>query len=533
MKIYILILTLIINISLFAQENIEILPNVINNDKFNSFGSTLDKFERTMVFGWRSKDSIFIMVSSKIEGVWQTPVNIYKTKTKGLLGFQLNEKGDKVFLSLSSHNSNFDIYVISKIANGLWSKPSQFDYGNINTKVSELYPLLLGDNKLIFSRSKVNIKSNSIVLSPLGIYQSIKSTNGQWSKPVKLVLQSDGFNLDEVYSPYCKFIYSGSENEIVISNLANIFVSELRNDSIIVKRKIEYNGRSIDWGLVNSSVSYSTTLTSPSKIVRITNQSSIEQFIPIQVEKETPAIPQETTVKPTGKYYGLFIGVSKYENPRLDLDRPLKDAKYLKEVLVNNYSFNESDITLLENPDRKNIIKEIFSLRSKLTSNDNLLIFFAGHGFWDKDARQGYWWPSDSDQENPSNWLSNSDLREQIRAITCGHVLLISDACFSGGIFRSRGAEKLRQGPLEYQVLYKMRSRRAITSGTLTTVPDRSVFIEYLCKYLLENNETFLPSQVLFDKIRIPIINNGLTTPQDGVIMETGDEGGDFIFIKK
>ena len=107
-----------------------------------------------------------------------------------------------------------------------------------------------------------------------------------------------------------------------------------------------------------------------------------------------------------------------------------------------------------------------------------------------------------------------------------------SHACVSGGIFRTRDAGSIKSASLDYQMLYKMPSRRAITSGTMTAVPDRSVFVEYFMKRLVQNQEKFLPSQMLFNSIRLAIINNSATVPQEGVIAETGDEGGDFIFQK-
>ena len=85
----------------------------------------------------------------------------------------------------------------------------------------------------------------------------------------------------------------------------------------------------------------------------------------------------------------------------------------------------------------------------------------------------------------------------------------------------------------DIQVLYKMPSRRAITSGTMTVVPDNSVFLEYFLKRLRENQAPFISSQQLFDSFRSAVINNSNVVPQDGVIAETGDEGGDFIFILK
>jgi hypothetical protein len=72
-----------------------------------------------------------------------------------------------------------------------------------------------------------------------------------------------------------------------------------------------------------------------------------------------------------------------------------------------------------------------------------------------------------------------------------------------------------------------------MTSGTMTTVPDNSVFMDYLMKRLTENQAKFISSQQLFDSFRAAVINNSSVVPQDGVIAETGDEGGDFIFILK
>ena len=205
----------------------------------------------------------------------------------------------------------------------------------------------------------------------------------------------------------------------------------------------------------------------------------------------------------------------------------------MKETLCSNYEFQPENVKVLTDPSRQEIISELYKFRSKISPEDNLLIFFAGHGFWDEHIKQGYWWPKDARKQDPSFWLSNSDLREQIRGINSRHTLLISDACFSGGIFKTRGVEDMRNAPVEIQMLYKTKSRRAITSGNLTTVPDQSVFFDFLIKRLAENKEQFISSQSLFSSLKLAVINNSLVIPQEGVILDAGDEGGDFIFIRK
>ena len=242
-------------------------------------------------------------------------------------------------------------------------------------------------------------------------------------------------------------------------------------------------------------------------------------------------ITTNTAVINQGKYYAVLIGVSDYFDPELDLDNPANDAAKMKEILARKYLFDEGTISLLQNPTRSQIISELFRLRKVIGPSDNLLVFYAGHGYWDNDAKQGYWWAKDASTQDPSTWLSNSDLREQIRSIKSAHTLLISDACFSGGIFRSRDVNNIMNATQDIQLLYKMPSRRAITSGTMTAVPDKSVFLEYLSKRLNDNHVKFLSSQQLFDSFRTAVINNSSVVPQDGVIAETGDEGGDFIFI--
>lgn len=253
-----------------------------------------------------------------------------------------------------------------------------------------------------------------------------------------------------------------------------------------------------------------------------------------KLQKKTTSDSTSITLKTgAGKYYGLIIGISNYQDTELLLNQPTQDAELLKKALVENYTFEKEDVITLLNPNRQEILRQMFLLRKKITKKDNLLIFYAGHGYWDEEASQGYWWPVDATPDDPSFWLSNSDIREQLRGIKSAHSLIISDACFSGGILKTRNAGEIRNAPIDIVLLYKQPSRRAMTSGNMSAVPDKSVFFEYLKKRLDENKEKYLPSQVLFDNIRRGVISNSLILPQDGVILDTGDEGGDFIFIRR
>ena len=248
----------------------------------------------------------------------------------------------------------------------------------------------------------------------------------------------------------------------------------------------------------------------------------------------TTSAPKTGTmaIKDFGTYHALLIAVEDYADPGVNkLDNPVKDALQLQKTLTTAYHFDPLNVKLLKNPSKKDVFTELARLRTAVKETDNLLVFYAGHGYWDTDMEKGYWLPTDAERNLPTNWIANEDVTGYIRAIKAKHTLLISDACFSGGIFKTREAFT---GQRAVEEVYKMPSRKAITSGTLTVVPDKSVFIQYLIKKLEENKEKFLTEEQLFSQFKTAVMNNSPgQVPQFGTIINTGDEGGNFIFIRK
>jgi hypothetical protein len=250
-------------------------------------------------------------------------------------------------------------------------------------------------------------------------------------------------------------------------------------------------------------------------------------------DKVKVAEPQ-LAIAETPNYYALVIGISSYQfsgKEIVNLDYPTVDAKSLVSTL-QEYSFENDKIKFLANPTRADIIDELDNLSRVITDKDNFLIFYAGHGYWDEHLSLGYWLPADAVPGKRSSWISNSNLKDYVSGIKAKHTLLISDACFSGSIFKTRSvADPLN----EYGVakLYRLPSRKAMTSGNMNTTPDRSKFFEFLNKRLIQNDQKYLTSRELFYSLYNAVINNTNTVPQYGVIQDTGDEGGDFIFIRR
>lgn len=249
----------------------------------------------------------------------------------------------------------------------------------------------------------------------------------------------------------------------------------------------------------------------------------------------TEVVQENEDIVNTPNFYSLIIGVEKYQftSPNLfNLSKPIKDATALRDILISKYSFPATNSTLLQNPTRADILKAFEELAKKVTEKDNVLIFYAGHGYWDERLKVGYWLPSDSKTDDKSGWIANSTIRDYIAGIESKHTLLISDACFSGSIFKTREVNSEISG-WGVSKIYQLPSRKAMTSGTLTTVPDDSKFMEYMLKRLKENTSKYLTSRQLFFSLETAVLNNTNTVPQLGVIQDTGDEGGDFIFIKR
>ncbi|MFO7670822.1 MAG: caspase family protein [Bacteroidales bacterium] len=243
-----------------------------------------------------------------------------------------------------------------------------------------------------------------------------------------------------------------------------------------------------------------------------------------------PVVTLADRIHLESKYYGLLIGINEYENDFLeDLDNPLADASALYRVLTRYYNFDEKNTVFLRNPRRNDIIQQLNLLREKVTPDDNLLIFYAGHGSYDEEANIGYWLPSDA-STNTADWLENSTLMNQIRGIKSKHTLLITDACFAGSIFTSRAVSM----PIEikYDMVYNTPSRKVLTSGNMTEVPDESAFVKYLIKQLEDNQSEYISAEELYNALKDPVIFNNSTLPRYGDIPNVGSEGGDFVFLK-
>ncbi|MCH8187156.1 MAG: caspase family protein [Proteobacteria bacterium] len=234
-----------------------------------------------------------------------------------------------------------------------------------------------------------------------------------------------------------------------------------------------------------------------------------------------------------GNYHALVIGINDYKYlPKLKM--ATVDAKAVAKVLKEDYGFK---VTLLLNPDHGKIIDSFDEYREKLGPMDNLLIYYAGHGWLDEDSDRGYWLPVDAKKNRRSRWVSNAIITDTLKALGAKHVMLVVDSCFSGSLVRSAemGTRK-RIGDYWKKMAGKW-ARVAITSGGLEPVADKgggdnSPFAKAFIDALGEN-ESLMDGTTLFSRMRRPVMIAADQTPQYSDVRKAGHDGGDFLFVRK
>ncbi|MEZ5652167.1 MAG: caspase family protein [Burkholderiaceae bacterium] len=233
-----------------------------------------------------------------------------------------------------------------------------------------------------------------------------------------------------------------------------------------------------------------------------------------------------------GAYHALIIGNDRYQRLK-PLRNASTDARRLESILQSHYGFKT---TLLIDATRKQILESLTRLRHSLGATDNLLIYYAGHGTLDEQADEGYWLPVDADRHNPANWISNSAITTEVRAIRAKHVLVVADSCFSGKL--TRGIKPRLKSPDYLKRMAHRASRTALTSGGLEPVLDgggegeHSVFASALFSALLANTGVVDTAQMIgFLRHKVYLETEQL--PEYGDIRRAGHAGGDFLFVRR
>ncbi|MFZ4858672.1 MAG: caspase family protein [Desulfuromonadaceae bacterium] len=272
----------------------------------------------------------------------------------------------------------------------------------------------------------------------------------------------------------------------------------------------------------------------------------------VLVAKVPVVMGQESSAKNSakagdlGSYHAILIGIGGYDNfPRLKT--PVLDVEELEKVLKSQYGFE--DVKLLtdktsDKPTASNILKVIRDKAQRLSEKDNLLIYYAGHGYQDDLTAAGYWIPINGKAEDTSSWVSHDQIKSLLESnkIKIKNFMLVADSCYSGNLTRSIKIVKEPDEDTRVKRILEMgmkKSREVITSGGNEPVEDgvrgsnHSLFAHYFLKALKDNNSRYMDmGTLLYEKIRPEVTRMGKQTPERSRVLSAVDEEGFFVLTK-
>ena len=200
---------------------------------------------------------------------------------------------------------------------------------------------------------------------------------------------------------------------------------------------------------------------------------------------EPPAPPDPPV--PIGTNYALLFAVDTYDHWP-ELRYPRVDAINIGRDLENIYGFQ---VELIHNPTKADILRELHKYAQKeYAPEDQLLIFFAGHGDFDTVTNMGYLVSRDTKKPEDDivrlSYFSHSYFRDIIDRMSCKHIFLVMDTCYSGTFdeqlaLRGEGEDmftSLSQADVARILTYT--TRWYLTSGANEQVPDDSLFARAL-----------------------------------------------------
>jgi len=225
----------------------------------------------------------------------------------------------------------------------------------------------------------------------------------------------------------------------------------------------------------------------------------------------------------------LLVGIDHYLHHPI-LNNCVKDLKDFRDILLEKFDFEDSDVVELFNGEAtsKHIQDAFVKFGQTLGLDDNLIVFFSGHGYYDANHDRGFWVPAEGTRHY-STWIPNETLIALLERINCRHIFLISDTCFSNQL--------LNPNPLKSINEYTSRkSRWALTSAFNESYDSakntNSQFAAAILDYLSKTDRDFRVGE-LIESVKVSFSANRLQTPQGSPLYCKGHSSGEFVFVLK
>ena len=265
-----------------------------------------------------------------------------------------------------------------------------------------------------------------------------------------------------------------------------------------------------------------------------------------QATKSAPAdgaTPRQLAGLGLGRYYALVIGNQNYRRIE-SLATPIADAHRAARVLREGYGFT---VTVVDDADDVAMLRALNDLNGVLKPEDNLLIYYAGHGtrLRTGDREAGYWLPVNADPPPTDTfWVANEQVTGHLARLPARRVLVVADSCYAGLLSDDPSFLLLQDASrvsLDYiRIRLPKRARLLISSGGDQPVLDtggegNSVFARAFLD-ALESNRDVLSAPALFARLQSRVKAAARRTgfhqvPEFKAIKGAGHEIGDFFFV--
>jgi tetratricopeptide (TPR) repeat protein len=248
---------------------------------------------------------------------------------------------------------------------------------------------------------------------------------------------------------------------------------------------------------------------------------------------------QEREVKLYDGSYALIIGNGDYTNGWPKLPGVTEDIGEVGRTLEKKGFSTEFARDLSRDEFRYRL--ETFINTHGLNPENQLLIYFAGHGYTEKVGTQEVGYIVMTDAPTPEKNIAlfrqraieMSEVEFLAKRIKAKHALFVFDSCFSGSLMRNRG-----QKPSSFiSSLTTKPVREFITSGSADqVVPDKSVFRVLFQRALSGeadyNNDNYVTGSELglYLQQKVADYTNNAQTPQFSKIRDVTLDEGDFVF---
>ncbi|HYH37111.1 MAG TPA: MBG domain-containing protein, partial [Azospirillum sp.] len=246
-------------------------------------------------------------------------------------------------------------------------------------------------------------------------------------------------------------------------------VIEGRIDQSARIREARVNGR---WVFVDDQGRFSTDIAvAPGQnevVLTVTDENGVVTEKRMAVEATQASAPV-TDVPRAGRKIALMIATDTYANPLIPpLKTPAGDVAAVGAALNERLGY---ETRVLANPTKAQIIETMRSLGREIGEQDQVMLYYAGHGYEVQETGTGYWLPADADADNPKNWVSNNDVARFLNRMPAKQILVVSDSCYSGAFTREQKVDPAVAKTAPEQLLGR-RSVMAMSSGGDEPVAD-------------------------------------------------------------